>query len=116
MKPKNIPQPRVTVGGQEKIFNVFGQMDTLFSDTTTVGSGESTSGMVFYTYECYGGEEWDPPIRDDDTLEVDLVVEEVFGRTSEATFELNKIEVEEAEEWVPGLLEMYEEEPEPPHG
>lgn len=114
LKPKNMPQPQVEISGQKKLFNVFGQKNHLFGDTTVVEPGESTAGMIFYTYECYGAEDWDPPIQEDDTLEVDLMVEEVFGRTSKATFNLSKIEAEKVEEWVPGLLEMYEEEPEPP--
>ncbi|WP_158704991.1 hypothetical protein [Salinibacter altiplanensis] len=109
LKPRNMPQPRSPLGNQKKIYNVFGQESGVFGDTTTVGSGESTAGMVLYIYECYGSTDWDPPVTGDDTIEVSLILEEVFGSSTKETFELSKKPLDEIEELIPGVVDMHDD-------
>jgi hypothetical protein len=62
LKPINMPEPSSEIGNHVKLYPVLGQRGVNFEGGTLVDSGCSTSGMVYYVYECYGGEGWDPEI------------------------------------------------------
>lgn len=64
LKPMNMPEPSAQLGENVKLYPVLGQRGLHFEGETLVDSGCSTSGMVYYVYECYGGEGWDPRIVD----------------------------------------------------
>jgi hypothetical protein len=60
LKPINMPEPSAKIGEHVKLYPVLGQRGLHFEGDTLVDSGCSASGMVYYFYECYGGEGWDP--------------------------------------------------------
>jgi hypothetical protein len=62
LKPFNMPEPSTELGEHVKLYPVLGQRGVHSKERPLVDSGCSTSGMVYYVYECYGGEGWDPKI------------------------------------------------------
>lgn len=104
LKPLNIPQPQLKIGNQEKFYNVLGQVGTFSDGITEIDSGSSISGMVFYTFECYGSEVWNPKINDEEIIKANFKVREVFGKSTKTKIELQKKTIPEIEEFIPNFM------------
>lgn len=106
LKPLNIPQPQLKIGNQEKFFNVLGQVGIFSDGKTEIDSGSSISGLVFYTYECYGHESWNPKVQKDDAIKVKFKVKEVFGNVTKKNLYLRKKTIDEIEKFIPNFQEF----------
>lgn len=81
LKPISIPEPKADLGDSEnvKFWPVLGQRGLLSNGDTLIDSGSSISGMVYYVSELYGGEDWNPQIKDG-KITGKLVIKDVFGK------------------------------------
>lgn len=105
-KPLNIPQPQLKIGDQEKYFNVLGQVGIFSDGKTEIDSGSSISGMVFYTYECYGHDSWNPKVQNNDTIKAKFRVKEVFGNSTMKKLTLRKKTIAEIEKFIPNFQDF----------
>jgi hypothetical protein len=64
LRALSIPEPACSMGEHRKVFPVLGQKGLIHQGEMRIDSGNSTSGMAFYVYECFGSDSWDPLIRD----------------------------------------------------
>ena len=64
LRAVNIPEPVLKMGSHGKVYPVLGQKGVIHEGHITAEAGSGVSGMVFYVYECYGDEAWDPRVKD----------------------------------------------------
>ena len=112
VRPKNLKRSRLTalsisepeawLGEMKKIYPVLGTRGLAHEGTTRLEPGGSIAGMVYYVYECYGDEEWDPK-TESETIRVKLLVREVFGRRVRCKIDCRERNLDEIEEMVPGI-------------
>jgi len=102
LKPINMPEPFAKIGEHVKLYPVLGQRGLHFEGDTLVESGCSTSGMVYYLYECYGGEGWDPSMTKKQIAGV-FQVSDGFNRKAKCTVQFTQKSLEEIKEFAPGI-------------
>ena len=102
LRPINMPEPSVTIGGHVKFYPVLGQKGQYFDGETLVDAGCSASGMVYYLYECYGGEGWDPKTAGQRTTAT-FKVSDGFKRKAKCTVRFTRKSLEEMIAFAPGI-------------
>jgi hypothetical protein len=107
MSALNMPEPKITIGSQEKYYPVLGQKGMFGDGNTLTEPGCSTSGMVFTKYECYGGEGWDPAIHDG-KISTTFVVTDVFGGKCSCGIEFSQKTFEEINALAPDIHLIFE--------
>jgi hypothetical protein len=107
LSPLNMPQPKVKIGPQEKYYPVLGQKGEFGDGSTLTEPGCSTSGMVFTTYECYGGEGWDPVVKGG-RISATFVVTDVFGGKCRCGIEFSQKTFEEINALAPDIHLIFE--------
>ncbi len=74
----SIPEPTLTIGPYGKVLPVLGQIGRWFEGRTHVEAGSSISGTVFYVYQCYGHDVWNPQVRNGE-ITGHFAIRDVFG-------------------------------------
>jgi hypothetical protein len=122
LKPINMPEPSVEIGNQMKFYPVLGQHTLHFKESTMVESGGSTAGMVYYLYECYGGEGWSPQISNKGEIQGEFRIQDVFKRKAKCKIYFREKPLEYARRFAPGIdtidksdfIPLSTDPPEPP--
>lgn len=102
LKPLNMPEPSSEIGSHVKLYPVLGQRGEHFQGETLVDSGCSTSGMVYYVYECYGGEGWDPRITDQQ-ITGEFRISDGFNRRAKCEVRFNLKPLDYIRSFAPGI-------------
>ena len=97
-----MPEPKVTIGELEKFYPVLGQRGVHFDGSTLTEPGCSITGMVFFEYECYGDESWDPAILNG-KVSTTFSVKSIFGQTCQCTLECSEKSFDEINAMAPGI-------------
>lgn len=71
-----------------------------------VEAGDSISGMALYVYECFGPDDWDPAINDG-RVTGRFTIGDVFGGHSKADFHFRERSLEQMEQILPGVKELF---------
>ena len=100
--PINMPEPSANIGEHVKLYPVLGQRGLHFDGDTLVDAGCSTSGMVYYIYECYGGEGWDPETTGQH-IKATFQVSDGFRRKAKCTVKFTRKSLEEIKAFAPGI-------------
>ncbi|TKJ47580.1 hypothetical protein CEE34_02935 [Candidatus Aerophobetes bacterium Ae_b3a] len=79
-----------------------GQRGLLFGGDTLVDSGTSISGMVYYVAELYGGEAWNPQIKNG-KITGKLVIKGVFGKKAYCKIIFSERSLEEVTSMIEGI-------------
>ncbi len=108
LKPINMPEPSVNLGGHVKFYPVLGQKGVSFDGETLVDAGCSTSGMIYYIYECYGGQGWSPRTTGEQ-ITATFRVSDGFNRKARCTVSFKRKSLEEMIAFAPGI-EMIDNE------
>lgn len=85
LKPISLPEPTFADGAFTKVYPVLGQKGLYFDGGTTIESGGSLAGMVFFLYECHGHSSWDPRINRGN-IEGHFSIEDAFGGRARRRF------------------------------
>ena|ERR1017187_7375814 len=102
LKPINMPEPSFNIGGHVKLYPVLGQQGLHLPGDTVVDAGCSTSGMVYYTYECYGGQGWDPEMTREQ-IDAEFQVTDGFERRAKCVVRFKRKSLEEIQSFAPGI-------------
>jgi hypothetical protein len=102
LEPFNMPEPAITIGELEKHYPVLGQKGLMSDGRTLTEPGCSVTGMVFFEYECYGSDSWNPAIEAG-KVSATFGVESVFGKTCRCDVEFSEKSLEEIREMAPGI-------------
>jgi len=104
LKPMSIPEPKADLGdsGNVKFWPVLGQRGLLFSGDTLIDSGTSISGMVYYVAELYGGEAWNPQIKNG-KITGKLVIKNVFGKKAHCKIIFSETTLEKVTSMIEGI-------------
>jgi hypothetical protein len=104
LKPINMAGPSLDIGGElVKLYPVLGQRGLHFEGDTLVDAGCSTSGMVYYSYECFGGEGWDPKITTGEQILGTFQVSDGFKSRAKCTVKFKRRSLEEIKAFSPGI-------------
>ena len=95
--PISIPEPQGFMGDSEniKIYPVLGQRGLFHEGLTMIKSGGVVSGMSYYIADFYGGEGWDPFIKEGKAVGR-IVVKDMFGNVSKFNIFFTKITLDRA--------------------
>jgi hypothetical protein len=107
LAPLNMPEPKVRIGNQEKVYPVLGQKGEYSHGSTLTEPGCSTSGMVFYKHECYGGREWNPVTRNTKIVAT-FVATDILGGKCQCPIEFSEKSLEEINVIAPGIHLIFE--------
>jgi len=102
LRPISMPEPSANIGGHVKLYPVLGQRGPHFDGDTLVDAGCSTSGMVYYIYECYGGTGWDPGAAGQQ-INATFQVSDGFRRKAKCTIRFTRKTLEEVKAFAPGI-------------
>jgi hypothetical protein len=81
---------------------VLGQRGLNFEGDTTVESGGSTSGMVYYLYECYGGEGWNPEVSGG-AIHGEFRIRDAFKKKAKGRVSFKEKSLDEMIQFAPGI-------------
>jgi hypothetical protein len=103
-EPINIPVPKADLGDSEnvKFWPVLGQRGLLPGGDTLIDSGTSISGMAYYVAELYGGETWNPQIKDGE-ITGKIVIKDVFGKKAHCEIIFSETPLEEVTSMIEGI-------------
>jgi len=73
-----------------------------FDGDTLIDAGCSTSGMVFYIYECYGGEGWNPEATGQ-KINAIFQASDGFNGKAKCTVSFTRKSLEEMKAFAPGI-------------
>lgn len=107
LRPLNMPEPKILLGNHEKYYPVLGQRGLHFDGSTLVDAGCSIAGMLFYSYECYGSDLWDPVVHDGKVFAT-FVVTPIFGRKCRCHINFSEKSMEEIDAIAPGIHLIFE--------
>jgi hypothetical protein len=102
LKAFSMPEPSITVGEHLKLFPVLGQRGQYSTGDTTVESGGSTSGMVYYLYECYGGQGWDP-LSSDGVIHGEFRIRDAFNKKAKCRVSFREQPLDSIRRFAPGI-------------
>ena len=102
LRAYNMPEITVPIGTHIKKFPSLGQRTLSFEADSAVDSGASTSGMVYYVYECWGDSVWDPAIRDG-KITGKFVITDAFKNTSTCSIEFSERPLNEIKKIADGV-------------
>jgi len=106
LKPYNMPEPKMKMtNDNQKIFPVLGQQGLFFKDTGMVESGGMSNGMIYYKYDVYGPELWDPIIKDG-IISGTIVVKDIFGKATKKKISCKEMPFAKINEIVPKIDEI----------
>jgi hypothetical protein len=105
LEPLNMPEPTVTIGGLEKFYRVLGQRGVHFDGNTLTEPGCSISGMVFFEYECFGDESWNPSILNG-KVSTTFSVKTIFGKICQCAIEFSEKTLGEIDAMAPGIHQI----------
>ena len=97
-----MPEPSIAIGEHRKFYPVLGQRGLNFEGDTTVESGGSTSGMVYYLYECYGGEGWSPEVSGG-TIYGEFRIRDAFKKKTKCRVSFKEKSLDEMSQFAPGI-------------
>lgn len=106
LKPINLPNPSLDKGSWQKSFPVLGQKTIDYDGSTTVDSGVSISGMVYYIYECHGHEAWNPRVTNG-VITGSFVSTDVFGSKVKCKINFREKTLARIKELVPNIEDVY---------
>ena len=101
----NIPEPVLKTGSHGKVFPVLGQKGVIHEGHITAEAGSGVSGMVFYVYECYGDEAWDPRVKDG-KITGRFTVRDVFGGKAKCNIIFCEKSLDRIKELVPDIANI----------
>jgi hypothetical protein len=102
LKPINMPEPSIPIGEHIKLYPVLGQRGLHFEGDTTVESGGSISGMVYYLYECYGGGGWDPQVSGG-VIQGEFRIRDAFKKKVKCRVSFKEKSLDEMRRFAPGI-------------
>ena len=102
LKPLNMPEPKVSIGGLEKFYPVLGQRGLHFGGSTLTEPGCSITGMVFFEYECFGDELWNPSTLNS-KISTTFYVKSIFGQCCQCIIEFSEKSLDEIDVMAPGI-------------
>jgi hypothetical protein len=102
LNPINMPEPKVAIGKFEKHYPVLGQRGINSGGSTLTEPGCSTPGMVFFEYECYGSESWDPAIHNGKICAT-FFAKSIFGQTCQCPIEFSEKSFSEIQAIAPDI-------------
>lgn len=108
LRPINMPEPSARIGEHMKLYPVLGQRGLHFEGDTLVDSGCSTSGMVYYLYECYGGAGWDPQMTNNKISGV-FQVSDGFDKKAQCDVQFSRKSLEDIVKFAPGIEKIDED-------
>lgn len=112
LQPINMPEPSASIGEHVKFYPVLGQRGPHFDGETLVDTGCSSSGMVYYLYECYGGEGWNP-VETAGQIAGKFEVCDAFGNRATCTIEFQQRPLEDIIAFAPGIEAIDKRQPPP---
>jgi hypothetical protein len=101
-KPISIREPSIKLADNMKIYPVLGTRGPTFEGNTMVRSGSYISGFAYYVASFYGGDGWNPSIKDD-TVTGKIIIKDIFGNRNSAIIKFSKIPLEKAQAMVPDI-------------
>jgi hypothetical protein len=105
LKPYSMPEVTVQIGTHFKMLPQLGQRTLSFEGNTSVDSGDSISGTVYYVYECWGDPLWDPIIKDG-KINGKFVIRDAFGNKTSCKIVFSERPLEEIEKLAEGIQHM----------
>jgi len=105
LKPLNMTELTITIGGPKKVLPVLGQRGINFDGETLVDAGCSICGTAFYKYECYGGNGWDPRNAGDKIIGI-FSVTDVFGGRASTTIRFSAKTLDQLRKFIPEIGEI----------
>jgi len=102
LKPINMPEPSATISEHVKLYPVLGQHGLYSTGDTMVDSGGSTSGMVYYLYECYGGEGWNPQ-SSDGVIQGEFRIRDAFKKKAKCKVYFREKSLDDIKRFAPGI-------------
>lgn len=103
----SIPEPTYNMGEHLKVFPVLGQKGLIHQGEVRIDSGDSTGGMAFYVYECFGSDSWDPLVRDG-KIKGRYTVRDVFGGKAKCQVIFREKTLEDVEAMIPSLRDIVQ--------
>jgi hypothetical protein len=98
----NIPEPMLKMGTHGKVFAVLGQKGVVHEGRTRIDPGDSTSGMVFYVYEWWGHESWEPRVRKG-RVRGSFKIRDVYGGTARCCISFAEKELDFIKQLIPDI-------------
>lgn len=81
--PMNLPEVNMPISEDKiKVIPIWGQKTPNFSHSSRIEPFDSTSGMIYYCYEVYGSNSWDPIIDKNNQVNITIEMDNVSGNTS----------------------------------
>jgi len=104
LHPLSIPEPQIELGqsGSLKVWPVLGQKGVYHKENAMIRAGSGISGFAYYIAEHYGGNTWNPMIKEGKATGR-IVVRSVLGNKASAKVPFTKIPLKKAKEIVEGI-------------
>jgi len=104
LHPLSIPEPQIELGqsGSLKVWPVLGQKGVYHKENAMIRAGSSISGFAYYIAEHYGGNAWNPMIKEGKATGK-IVVRSVLGNKASAKILFTKIPLKKAKKIVEGI-------------
>lgn len=104
LQPISIPEPKIPLGesGSQKVLAVLGQACLFHRSDTMARSGDSVSGLAYYTIEFYGHYEEEPIITPGETT-AKIEVKTVFGKKSGIEVRFREMPLEQIQSMFPEI-------------
>jgi len=101
LRPMSTVEPSIRLGQSDsvKTYAVLGVKGVVTEGETWVRAGGGIAGFAYYLAEFFGGDQWNPVIKEGTVTET-IVVSDVFGKKTSAKIVFKEIPLKKAKEMV----------------
>lgn len=102
LRAVSIPEPMLKMGSHGKVYAVLGQAGLMHQGSTQVEAGSGIGGMVFYVYECYGDDSWNPRVRNA-KIGAHFTIRDVFRGKASCNINFREQTLQEIKRLIPDI-------------